>query len=213
MPRPGSCWCRPRRWPCISCGSCWRSAAARARSSRARGTPTCIRWCRGSCCWSVSVPAAFLLALGRALGGQRSVPRHTLSLGASVAGVLGLPGRRFSSRRSFSRACSRPVIRWAGRDLRLWRLVVDPGGGVRRLGAGGRVRRRRLGAATRSQIVTAGAHGRQLVPTRVGRGSPLSTRCAYGRSLVARPAALVLPLAELHLFARLRVGVLATRGR
>jgi hypothetical protein len=34
-----------------------------------------------------------------------------------------------------------------------------------------------------------------------------------GRSPVARPAALLLPIAELHLFARLRVRVLAARGR
>ena len=58
---------------------------------------------------------AFLRALGRAFGGECSVPRYTVSFGA-----LWLPARpawlRSTSRRSFSRACSPPGTRlgWTG---------------------------------------------------------------------------------------------------
>ena len=98
----------------------------------------------------------FLWALGRALRGQRSVPRYTLSLAALWLVCCGFAGRDLR-RAGVSRGSVRDgPSGWAGRDLRVWRLVVDPGGGVCRSRARRALARRSLGARRGGASVGAG---------------------------------------------------------
>ena len=82
MPCPGWRWCRPPRWRCTSCGSCWRSAEHAGAELARQGHS----YLHSLVPWIVLLigvaVGGFLWALGRALAGQRSLPRYTLSLAA-----------------------------------------------------------------------------------------------------------------------------------
>ena len=89
---------------------------------------------------------AFLWALGRTLGGQRSLfALHALAR-CAVDCVLRLSGRDLRRAGAARRAVRDRASSWARRDLWVRRLVGGTGGGVCRARAGDDLPRRPLGA-------------------------------------------------------------------
>lgn len=92
------------------------------------------------------VAGGFLRALGRACAGQTSLPRYSASLVGMWCACSACLVAIFACQELLE-GFRDWASRGARRDLRLWRLVVDPGGAMCWLGARGLVARRSLGAA------------------------------------------------------------------
>ena len=129
---------------------------------------------------------AFLVALGRALGGRGSLPRYTLSFAALWLLCAACLVAIYATQEFLEGLFATGHPGGPGRHLRLRRLVVDPGCARRRPRARGRVPRRPDGAPRGRRA----AHGKD----RSLAGPPAPRIVARSRLDVLLPA--LAPLAD-----------------